>query len=270
MKTKIENIDINYEIKGNGKAVIIIHGFYCDLRSMYRTIESVSSLHSGYKKIYVDLPGMGKSGSADWINSADIMLDILIKFIDKVIPEENFLLMGYSYGAYLARGIINKIATRVDGFLAVCPVIIADKSKRDVPEKEVLVKNEIIQKRLESENKVDFSSALVIQNKKNYLRFKWEIVSGIMCADRKFLRVYRENAYGFSFDVDYLVDKFDKPSLFIMGKYDSSVGYKDVMKIKDNYPNGSFEILDQAGHNLQIEQSKRFNELVNEWIKLIK
>jgi len=46
---------------------------------------------------------MGRSSSADWITNADIMLEVLISFIEKVIPNEKFLLAGESYGGYLSR-----------------------------------------------------------------------------------------------------------------------------------------------------------------------
>lgn len=63
-----------------------------------------------YKRIYIDLPGMGKSEGAEWIKSSDDMLDILINFIERIIPSENFLVVGQSYGGYLARGIIKKMS----------------------------------------------------------------------------------------------------------------------------------------------------------------
>lgn len=59
---------------------------------------------------------------------------------------------------------------------------------------------------------------------------------------------------------------FEKPALFILGKQDASVGYKDAWDILDNYPRGTFAVLDRAGHNLQLEQVGLFNCLVNEWL----
>ena len=47
-------------------------------------------IKDNYKRIYIDLPGMGKSDSAEWITNSDIMLDVVIDFIEKIIPNENF------------------------------------------------------------------------------------------------------------------------------------------------------------------------------------
>ncbi|MBS4534192.1 alpha/beta hydrolase [Clostridium sp. D2Q-14] len=266
MQCKIKDITINYEVKGKGKPIIIIHGYSPDHRLMTGCMEPVFSSKDGYKRIYIDLPGMGKSESAEWITDSDVMLDIVIKFIEKIIPNENFLLVGESYGGYLSRGIIYKIAKRVDGVSLICPVIIADNEKRNVPGHVVLVKDNKLLSKLSPEDVEDFNSMAVVQSEKIYERYKNEIVSGIKMADDKFLENIQENGYEFSFDVDKLNEKFNKPALIILGRQDSCVGYIDAWSILENYPRGTFAVLDRAGHNLQIEQEEMFNSLTNEWL----
>jgi pimeloyl-ACP methyl ester carboxylesterase len=60
--------------------------------------------------------------------------------------------------------------------------------------------------------------------------------------------------------------KFEKPSLFLLGRQDSAVGYKDAWSIIEKYPRSTFAIVDKAGHSLQIENEKLFNSLVCEWL----
>ncbi len=80
-----------------------------------------------------------------------------------------------------------------------------------------------------------------------------------------FLEKVREN-YAFSFNVDLSNEKFDKPALFLLGRQDSNVGYRDAWEIIENYPRATFAILDTAGHILQIEQEELFNALTNDWL----
>jgi len=61
-------------------------------------------------------------------------------------------------------------------------------------------------------------------------------------------------------------EKFKKPTVILLGRQDSSVGYKDAWTTLDNYTRATFAVLDRAGHNLQIEQVELFNSLVTEWI----
>jgi len=65
-------------------------------------MEPIFAKKTGYKRIYIDLPGMGKTKAADWIINSDVMLEIVMAFIQKVIPGERFLLVGQSYGGYLS------------------------------------------------------------------------------------------------------------------------------------------------------------------------
>lgn len=76
------------------------------------------------------MSGMGKTKGEEWVNNSDVVLDILLDFIDMIIPGGNFLLAGESYGGYLSRGIIYKLAHRIDGLFLLCPKIF---EKRDVP-----------------------------------------------------------------------------------------------------------------------------------------
>lgn len=266
MQCEIKNISINYEIIGEGKPIIMLHGYYTDHRLMFGCMETIFGAKSGYKRIYVDLPGMGNSDSAEWITNSDIMLDIVIQFIEKIIPDENFLLVGESYGGYLSRGVVYKMPSRVDGVLLICPVIIANNKKRNVPKHVVLLKDNMLLSKLTSENAEEFNSSMVVQSKRIYERYKNEIISGIKIANKNFLRNIKRNGYEFSFVVDKMDEKFNKPTLIMLGKQDSCVGYKDAWSILDNFPRATFTVLDGAGHNLQIEQEILFNSLVNEWL----
>lgn len=212
---------------------------------------------------------MGDSTSAEWIDCSDRILYIIIEFIEKVIPNENFLLAGQSYGGYIARGIVYKIASRVDGLLLICPCIIADRKKRNLPRKITLVKDEELLSIIPKSDVGYFDSAIVVQNESTYKRYKDEVLSGIRKADTNFLRTIMKNGYGFSFDVDKFNEKFSKPTLILLGRQDSAVGYKDAWNILENYSRATFAVLDRGGHNLQIEQENVFKCLIYEWLRRV-
>lgn len=269
MKCKIRDLEINYEIYGEGKPIIMIHGYYPDHRLMTGCFEPILKDKKDYKRIYIDLPGMGKTKGEEWIKNSDIMLDIVIDFINAIIPNENFLLAGESYGGYLARGIIYKMADKVDGLLLLCPCIIPSSDERNVPEHIILKKDNSLLEQLNPKEAEDFNSMAVVQNEKIWNRYKDEILCGVNIADDKFLSNLKRNGYAFSFDVDKLHRKYEKPTLMLLGRQDSSVGYKDAWNILDNYSRATFSVLDMAGHNLQIEQEELFNSLVTEWLARI-
>lgn len=266
MQCGLENVTIDYEVRGKGRPLISIHGFPLDRRVMIGCMEPVAGYGGIWKRIYFDLPGMGKSQGADWICSSDQMLEVVLEFIDAVIPGQRFALAGESYGAYLARGVVSRKRDLIDGLLLICPLIVADAQKRIVPLHRTLVSDPTLMSSLKPEDASEFGSIAVVQEPSVWQRFQKEILLGLRSADESFVEKIRAEAYGFSFDVDEAVGTFDAPTLIIVGRQDSTVGYQDAWSILGNYPRGSFAVLDLAGHNLQIEQSDLFNALVEEWL----
>ena len=70
----------------------------------------------------------------------------------------------------------------------------------------------------------------------------------------------------YSFDVEQLPQPFPAPTLFLLGRQDFAVGYRDAWRIIENYPHASYVVLDRAGHNLFMEQPKLYEVLVHEWL----
>lgn len=265
MKITVDGVEIYYEIQGEGIPLINIHGYYPDHNLMAGCLEPVFSQITGWKRIYFDLPGMGKSTTGN-IKSSDDMLNTVIEFIEAVIPGENFALSGESYGGYLARGLVNKLAKKILGVLLICPVSEIEHSKRDVPELVPLKVDKDLIGSLSNELREEFESISTVRDHYNLKRYMEDIIPAIKLANVDFLEDLRNNHYALSFNPDNLEEPFAKPSLFLTGRQDNSVGYNDLYKIIEKYPRATYAILDRAGHNLQIEQETVFNALVKEWI----
>ncbi|MBC2685956.1 alpha/beta hydrolase [Bacillus toyonensis] len=264
MLCRIKDAEIYYEIVGEGKPVLIIHGCAPDHRLMQRCMESVFQKYEGYQKIYIDLPGMGKSNAPDWINSSDHILEVLIAFIEEIISTEKFLLVGESYGGYLARGILSKMSEKVNGLLLVCPVVVAQPKERLLPDKQVLVRDEEFLNTLTSIEREEFCDLAVVANEYTYTRFKEEIKPGLDVANDEFIERLQKN---YPLTIDFHRKKYEKPVLLLAGRQDITVGYQDIIGMIENYPRATLAVLDTAGHNLQIEQPELFESLVGEWIR---
>jgi len=267
----VKDINIYYETYGSGIPVIMIHGWGPDHRIMKGCMEPVfKSIKAQFKRIYFDMPGMGKTRGESWIKGSDQMLDLILDFIDGIIPQDqHFLVVGESYGGYLARGVIKKRASNVNGLLLICPVALPETQKANSPDLHIFVQDRSLLNSLSDEDRRYFESINVIQNKKVWYRFKDEILTGLKIADNDFLERNLGQNVPFTFNVDKLDKPFIKPTLMIMGRQDSAVGYKDIWLIIENYPRATFVILDKAGHNLQIEQDVLFNDMVKDWLNRV-
>lgn len=268
MELHMDDLKIYYEIIGEGCPVIMLHGFGIDHACMKGCMEPVLEGREGYKRIYLDLPGMGKTKGGEWADSSDRILEVVLRFIECVIPGEEFILAGESYGGYLARGVVSRKIDYVKGLLLICPVIIADREKRTLPPHVTLASDSGFIAGLdaeEMEKAKQYEPESVVFNQRIWERVNREVLQVLELADKPRLSSIRKQ-YSFAFDVDAQPEKLQKPVLILTGKQDSVVGYYDALKILDNYPRGTFALLDRAGHNLQIEQEMVFNTLVNEWL----
>ncbi|WP_342565419.1 alpha/beta hydrolase [Paenibacillus sp. FSL R7-0345] len=263
---QVENANIYYEEMGTGKPIIMIHGFSPDHRLMSGCMEPIFEKIPGWRRIYLDLPGMGQTKDYDRIGNSDDMLEAVIQFIETLVPNQDYLIAGESYGGYITRGVINKHKDRIGGAALICPMIIPEHKRRVVPGHLVVHYDREFLDTLSEEQINDFSANQVVLNEYNWKRYSEEIVAGCKIADYDFLSKLQRN-YGFSANIDGLV--FNKPTLFTLGRQDAVVGYKDAFSILDNYPRATFAVLDRAGHNLQIEQAQLFESLMYEWLERV-
>lgn len=206
-------ISINYKIIGEGIPIVMIHGWRLDHQVMLQCMEPVFEKLNGWKRIYIDLPGMGDSESQEFIRNSDDMLDYVLNFLDTLISDEPFMVCGQSYGGYLARGITNYRKKNLRGLLLICPMVIPNFNERCVPE-------EIC----------EFEQIAVINREREWKRVHDEILLPSKKADSGFLEKIRQCGYGFSFDFNDDGSFFQYPVLVITGRQDAAVGYLDALQ----------------------------------------
>jgi len=116
---------------GDGIPVLIIHGWELDGNCEALDFEPVFTQLSGFRRIYVDLPGMGATLAGNVQNLDDMFLR-LVHFVDTTIATSRFLVVGSSCGGYLAHALAIRYQQQVDGLLLRVPLVEPDNIKRDV------------------------------------------------------------------------------------------------------------------------------------------
>jgi pimeloyl-ACP methyl ester carboxylesterase len=112
------------------------------------------------------------------------------------------------------------------------------------------------------------SRIAVVQSYERLEVFRTVIQPAIAAADHAFLERVAEH-YAFSFPVDQLAAPFPGPALILTGRQDAVCGYQDAWTLLNNYPRGTFAVLDRAGHGLGIEQKALFRALAQEWLERV-
>jgi pimeloyl-ACP methyl ester carboxylesterase len=267
MECALENITIHYETYGEGRPILFIPGWSLNSRLTADQMEPCFHQREGWKRIYIDPPGHGKTPGKDWITNQDKMLEVILACIDKLTTGQKYCLVGISLGAYLARGVILQRARFVDGIAMIVPAIIAEDEKRSVPPYKVLIKDPSVYAELTTMEQ-DIFGMSVIHSRTwlDAIRTSPQIPDDEN-GDPEFLGKIRDKSenYAFSFDVDAVSEPFPGPSLIITGRQDSVVGYRDAWNILENYPRASYVVLDRAGHPLE-DSSELVNVLIREWL----
>lgn len=266
--------DLWYEIRGEGTPIVFLHGWGADHRDESLQYEPVFAERPGWSRLYLDLPGMGQTPVVESIDTLDRYLDVLLRFLDRVLAGRRFVLAGTSAGAYLARGILFHRSRLIDGLLLKVPVTEPDLAKRNVPPFEPLVADPELMGGLDPDERTALGEVLV--QSPSYIDALRRKVGDLMqpaeqIANNVRLEALRQDAhrYTFSVDVDALPAPFAAPTLIVCGRQDTIVGYRDAWRIVENFPRATFAILDRAGHGLLVDRPQLYHALVHDWLDRI-
>jgi pimeloyl-ACP methyl ester carboxylesterase len=259
--------DLYYEVIGEGFPIIHLHGYELNHLSLKNPMEEIYHNLKNLKRIYLDLPGMGKSKLNNKNINAENMITIIKDFIQHIIPDQKYALVGLSYGAYLARYLINEINDNSISALLFCPVIKPEINQRKLPAFRVAHKDKSFTDKLEKDKYAEIKDWLVIQNQRVYDYLQKDIFVSFEEGQKDFLEHYQKNSYAFKKDIDKVKKTVDKHCVFICGKEDVIVGYEDCLALSSNYSNADFHLISGAGHFLNREQEAKFNRLAKGWLK---
>ena len=262
MESKLKNITVHYKQFGEGIPLIFLPAWGMSAHLSAHLMEPIFCHREGWQRLYVDPPGHGRTPGKDWITNQDMMLEVIMQFIDKEVPEERFVLAGMSSGAYLARGILYHRANLIDGLLLLVPVVWAEESKRTLPPHIVVFEDPTLEPA-----ELEMLSVLNVRSRKLLNKaLALPHPAADEAGDQDFLeRIRLTENYAFSFDVDALPQPFTKPTLIITGRQDSSTGYRDSWQLLEQYPRATYVVLDRAGHYL--EEKEEINKvLIHEWL----
>ena len=85
---------VNYVEHGTGRPVLVLHGAGVDHREAEACFEPVFDDLAGLLRIYLDLPGMGRTAAPETLCSADDVLDALLNFDEEATGGKAHLLIG--------------------------------------------------------------------------------------------------------------------------------------------------------------------------------
>lgn len=238
----INNVKTNYQIFGEGKPFIILHGWGSNSERWIKEAEIISA--KGFKVIIPDLPGFGLS---EKLTNAWRVNDYVSWFenFTKELGIDNFYLLGYSFGGALASKIAVKYPQRVNKLFLVAAAIV----RRKTPQKGFSAK---VAKFVKLFSFLPF-----------YAFFRKAVYKFII---RKSDYVYTEGVMKETYlnvvadDVSFNLPFIKVPTVIIWGDKDNSVPVEDAKYANEKIKNSKLVIIPGADHLMH----KKLPELLAE------
>jgi pimeloyl-ACP methyl ester carboxylesterase len=259
MECRINDVLVNYVEHGDGVPLVALHGAGVDHREVEVAIETIVP-DMGYRRIYPDLPGMGLSTTGGLTCNDDVVA-LLGDFIDQV-GAGPVMLLGHSYGGYLARGVAARRPEAVLGLALVCPV--AERS-RNVPGHDVVRQDADAYDELDPAQRTGFEEYFVVRTAATARRYRDSVAPGTTLVDEAALqRIFA------GWSVDLGSNAFLAPTLVVAGRRDSVVGYADATELLECYPHATMAVIEDAGHALMHERPELLSALFGDWLDRVR
>jgi pimeloyl-ACP methyl ester carboxylesterase len=262
----VQSIPIAYEVRGEGRPILLIHGWSADREYMLADLEPIFDEHPGWQRIYFDLPGHGATPAPEWLSTQDQVLSIVRGFIDAVLPDAPFAIAGSSYGGHLGLGLVRSIPDRLSGAGLLVPAVAAPDGTLDAADAVVLFEDTSIFEDLAPDEEW-MRDTLVVHERWMVDEIRAHDMPAYRRADYRFLARLEANLIATG-AAGRPGPPFDRPSLILTGRQDSTVGYRAAWALLDEFPRATYAVLDVAGHQLgRIERPGPFRALVGDWLE---
>lgn len=254
MDVRIDDINVNYEIHGEGKDIFLLHGWGTNI-NVYRGL--INFLSKKNRVICLDMPGFGKSDNPPVAWSVPEYGEFVSKFIKMFQndTEAKPVLMGHSFGGRL---IIYMVANKL---------VDAQKS--------ILFDSSGIKPKRGFKYYVKVYSYKLVKKISNLGIFKGKLKGCVERYKNKSGSDDYKNAQGvmketFVKVVNYFVEdilhKVDVPTLLIWGENDTATPVSDGKTMERLIPDAGLVVLKNAGHYAFAEKHNEFCIIVDNFI----
>ncbi|MDT8393401.1 MAG: alpha/beta hydrolase [Bacteroidales bacterium] len=237
-----------YRISGEGKTIVLLHGF---LENMGMWTYFSKKLSENYQVVTIDLPGFGKSECLAQVH----LMEQMATAVNKVMKELDIrkcLMVGHSMGGYVALAFAKKYPGKLKGM-----VLFHSHALADTPEAKVN-RNRAIDVVRSDRGTFIYNFFPDLFAPENVEKFDQEIKKMHIDAMNTSPKAIIAALEGMKYRTDKLdvITSARFPILFILGKKDSRIPFEKTLAQAALPPNGEILVLDNVGHMGFLEARK--------------
>ena len=128
MILKYKGIDVYYEDEGQGKVIVLLHGFL-ENSTMWK--ELIPQFSKSNRVITIDLLGHCESGCLGYVHTMEMMAESLKAVLD-YLKVENATFIGHSMGGYVALAFAELFPEMMNGLCLMNSTASADSKERQL------------------------------------------------------------------------------------------------------------------------------------------
>jgi len=259
MKTKANEIEMNYDLVGEGECVVLIHGFSDNMNMWFGQVGEFSKK---YKVLTYDVRGFGKTERVDAPYSMELFADDLRELL-RSLDIEKACIVGYSMGGRIALEFALKYPAMTTG------IVFANSGIGPAPKPDMVERRKMMVGVLEqgdinmiAEIMATASFSPGFQERNPHAFAKYEEIK-LQNDPADYLKV-----------MQVLVDAIDNPpdlarltcpALIIAGNQDGLMEPEAVDHMKRALPDAEVVVL-LTGHAAAIEMPAEFNRAVMDFL----
>ena len=262
---------MQHELRGEGPTAVLVHGLTVDRRVMIEAFDAILA-DAGVRRLYVDLPGHGESKGDAAASSADAFVDELAALVRANLAPaagragelEAPLVIGYSYGGYLAQALVRDLGG-ARGLLLVCPVVEPDFARRIQPPRRVAAHDPELPYSADPREREAFAEMAVQMTRPVLERFQRAVHPANIAADASVVQAMRAR-YAMSRPIGDALSRLDAPATVVCGRDDHWAGWQDAVPLVAQLKHPHFVVLPDCGHLLPFEQPAAFAQAVRDFL----
>jgi len=259
MRARINGIDMNYEVHGEGEPILFVHGFPLS-GEMWKS--AASELKNSNKVIVPDLRGHGGSAATQDASMTDYAND-LAALLDHLQETRPAIIVGLSMGGYVAMEFFRRHRARVRA------MVLADtRAEADTPEA-AKGRKDTSEKVLKDGSKVVAEAMigkLFAADAPADMKSKWQ---SIMAATPPTGTAAALLAMAGRPDSTATLQSMAVPVLVVVGDKDVITPPDCAQRMHAAAKNSQLETISGAGHMAPVEKPAEFNRILKKFVEQV-
>jgi 3-oxoadipate enol-lactonase len=260
MRVKLRDFTMEYEERGSGVPLILVHGYPLNRRMWEPQLDALSEIA---RVVTPNLRGHGGSEPVPGINTMDEMAKDIKELVESLNIEEPVILGGLSMGGYISFAFYRNYPELVKGMILAATRATADSIDTKVSREEAAA---IAQERgSEAITEMQLPKMLAPTTPKTNPDIV-ELARDIMLDTPVQAIVGDLRGMIRRPDSTPTLKDIQCPVLILHGADDQLIPIEEINRMQEEIRNAQLKIISEAGHLLNLEQPEKFNQAVREFI----